>query len=146
MHARRAHPVSARVCSLGKKVKSMKILMIAPQPFLEERGAPFAIYHHIRALISMGHEIDLVTYHIGKPVGGGQMANTLEQKNASYSFRWLGGGPIPEALDLRLCGWALGYPDDMPGKSISVVQLGTVLPWESGVPSPPVTPPARAGA
>ena len=42
--------------------------MIAPQPFLEERGAPFAIYHHIKALLSMGHEIDLATYHIGKPV------------------------------------------------------------------------------
>ncbi len=27
-----------------------------------------------------------------------------------------------------------------------LVQFGTVLPWESGVPSPPVTPPARAGA
>jgi DNA-binding winged helix-turn-helix (wHTH) protein len=60
------------------------------------------------------------------------MANTLEQKNASYGFRWLGGGPIPKALDLRLCGWALGYPDDMPGKSISVVQLGRPgsLEWE----------------
>ena len=46
----------------------MKILMIAPQPFLEERGAPFAIYHHIKVLLSMGYEIDLVTYHIGKPV------------------------------------------------------------------------------
>ncbi len=42
--------------------------MIAPQPFLEERGAPFAIYHHIKALLSMGYTIDLVTYHIGKPV------------------------------------------------------------------------------
>jgi glycosyltransferase involved in cell wall biosynthesis len=42
--------------------------MIAPQPFLEERGAPFAIYHHIKALLSMGHTIDLATYHIGKPV------------------------------------------------------------------------------
>ncbi len=42
--------------------------MIAPQPFLEERGAPFAIYHHIKALLSMGHTIDLVTYHIGQPV------------------------------------------------------------------------------
>ncbi len=42
--------------------------MIAPQPFLEERGAPFAIYHHIKALLSMGHKIDLVTYHVGKPV------------------------------------------------------------------------------
>lgn len=46
----------------------MKILMIAPQPFLEERGAPFAIYHHIRVLLQMGHTVDLVTYHIGKPV------------------------------------------------------------------------------
>ena len=27
-----------------------------------------------------------------------------------------------------------------------LVQFGTVLPWESGVPSPPVTPPAPAGA
>lgn len=46
----------------------MKILMIAPQPFLEERGAPFAIYHHAKALLEMGHTIDLVTYHLGKPV------------------------------------------------------------------------------
>ncbi|GER86010.1 glycoside hydrolase [Dictyobacter vulcani] len=46
----------------------MKILMIAPQPFMEERGAPFAIYHHIKALLCMGHTVDLVTYHIGKPV------------------------------------------------------------------------------
>lgn len=46
----------------------MKILMIAPQPFMEERGAPFAIYHHIKALLYMGHTVDLVTYHIGKPV------------------------------------------------------------------------------
>ena len=42
--------------------------MIAPQPFLEERGAPFAIYHHIKALVHLGHTVDLVTYHIGKPV------------------------------------------------------------------------------
>jgi glycosyltransferase involved in cell wall biosynthesis len=42
--------------------------MIAPQPFMEERGAPFAIYYHIKALLAMGFTIDLVTYHIGQPV------------------------------------------------------------------------------
>jgi glycosyltransferase involved in cell wall biosynthesis len=42
--------------------------MIAPQPFMEERGAPFAIYHHIRALLAMGFEVDLVTYHLGAKV------------------------------------------------------------------------------
>ena len=46
----------------------MKILMISPQPFMEERGVPFAIYNHIRALTLMGFEVDLVTYHLGKPV------------------------------------------------------------------------------
>ena len=46
----------------------MRILMLAPQPFMEERGAPFAVYHHIKALLAMGFEVDLVTYHIGKPV------------------------------------------------------------------------------
>ena len=46
----------------------MRILMLAPQPFLEERGAPFAIYHHIKVLLEMGFQVDLVTYHIGKDV------------------------------------------------------------------------------
>jgi glycosyltransferase involved in cell wall biosynthesis len=46
----------------------MKILMIAPQPFMEERGVPFAAYHHIKALGLMGFETDLVTYHLGKTV------------------------------------------------------------------------------
>jgi glycosyltransferase involved in cell wall biosynthesis len=46
----------------------VKILMLAPQPFLEERGAPFAIYHHIKVLLKLGYEVDLVTYHLGKPV------------------------------------------------------------------------------
>jgi glycosyltransferase involved in cell wall biosynthesis len=35
---------------------------------MEERGAPFAIYYHIKALLAMGFTIDLVTYHIGQPV------------------------------------------------------------------------------
>ncbi len=42
--------------------------MIAPQPFLEERGVPFAVYHHSKALLAMGFKVDLVTYHLGKPV------------------------------------------------------------------------------
>jgi glycosyltransferase involved in cell wall biosynthesis len=46
----------------------MKVLMIAPQPFMEERGVPFAAYHHIKALGLMGFEVDLVTYHLGKTV------------------------------------------------------------------------------
>jgi glycosyltransferase involved in cell wall biosynthesis len=46
----------------------MRILMIAPEPFFEPRGTPFSEYFRIYALSKLGHEIDLVTYPIGKNV------------------------------------------------------------------------------
>ncbi|MFB3853698.1 MAG: glycosyltransferase family 4 protein [Vicinamibacterales bacterium] len=42
--------------------------MIAPQPFFEPRGTPFSEYHRIRALVDLGHSVDLVTYPFGKDV------------------------------------------------------------------------------
>lgn len=46
----------------------MHILMIAPEPFFEPRGTPFSEFHRIRALISLGHTVDLVTYPFGADV------------------------------------------------------------------------------
>ena len=42
--------------------------MIAPEPFFEPRGTPFSEYHRIRALIELGHTVDLVTYPFGHDV------------------------------------------------------------------------------
>jgi glycosyltransferase involved in cell wall biosynthesis len=47
---------------------AVKILMIAPEPFFEPRGTPFSEYHRIRALIDLGHTVDLVTYPFGRDV------------------------------------------------------------------------------
>lgn len=44
----------------------MRVLMIAPQPYFESRGAPFCVHQHIKALVSLGYEIDLVTYPVGQ--------------------------------------------------------------------------------
>ncbi len=44
----------------------MKILMIAPVPFVEPRGAVFQVYDRLRALSQLGHQVDLVTYPIGQ--------------------------------------------------------------------------------
>ena len=44
----------------------MRILMIAPEPFFEPRGTPFSEYHRIRALLELGHTVDLVTYPFGQ--------------------------------------------------------------------------------
>jgi glycosyltransferase involved in cell wall biosynthesis len=46
----------------------MRILMIAPEPFFEPRGTPFSEYHRIRALLDLGHTVDLVTYPFGADV------------------------------------------------------------------------------
>jgi glycosyltransferase involved in cell wall biosynthesis len=46
----------------------MRILMIAPEPFFEPRGTPFSEYHRIRALIELGHTVDLVTYPFGRDI------------------------------------------------------------------------------
>jgi len=42
--------------------------MIAPEPFFEPRGTPFSEYHRIRALLELGHTVDLVTYPFGQDV------------------------------------------------------------------------------
>src|SRR5262249_39130205 len=42
--------------------------MNAPEPFFEPRGTPFSEYHRIRALLDLGHTVDLVTYPFGRDV------------------------------------------------------------------------------
>src|SRR3954469_20733193 len=46
----------------------MRILMIAPEPFFEPRGTPFSEFHRIKALTTLGHQVDLVTYPFGADV------------------------------------------------------------------------------
>jgi glycosyltransferase involved in cell wall biosynthesis len=40
--------------------------MLAPEPFFQPRGTPISVYQRIRALSDLGHEVDLVTYHLGE--------------------------------------------------------------------------------
>lgn len=42
--------------------------MLAPQPFFEPRGTPFSVLGRLKALSALGHEVDLLTYHVGKDV------------------------------------------------------------------------------
>ncbi|HTK06305.1 MAG TPA: glycosyltransferase family 4 protein [Ktedonobacteraceae bacterium] len=47
---------------------ALRILMIAPQPCFDPRGAPFCVLQQVKALIALGYEIDLVTYPMGRPL------------------------------------------------------------------------------
>ena len=44
----------------------MKILLIAPQPYFEERGTPIAVDLMLKALSERGDEVDLLTFHVGE--------------------------------------------------------------------------------
>ncbi len=44
----------------------MNILMLAPEPFFQPRGTPISVYFRLKALSTMGHRVDLVTYHLGE--------------------------------------------------------------------------------
>ncbi len=46
----------------------MKVLMIAPQPFFEPRGTPISVYQRLHGLSRLGHEVDLLTIHVGMEV------------------------------------------------------------------------------
>jgi glycosyltransferase involved in cell wall biosynthesis len=69
-HSRETDPSlyydSARIRE--KITRTVRILMIAPEPFFEPRGTPFSEFHRIRALTALGHHVDLVTYPFGQPV------------------------------------------------------------------------------
>ncbi|XUU60701.1 glycosyltransferase family 4 protein [Erythrobacter sp. HA6-11] len=46
----------------------MRILLVAPQPFFIERGTPIAVRYLAESLGAMGHEVDLLTTHLGEDV------------------------------------------------------------------------------
>ena len=46
----------------------MRILMIAPTPLFQPRGTPFSTLWRARALSRLGHQIDIVAYHVGEAV------------------------------------------------------------------------------
>lgn len=45
----------------------MKVLFLAPQPFYQERGTPIAVGLAVRSLCELGHNVDLLVYHEGRP-------------------------------------------------------------------------------
>ena len=46
----------------------MKILLLAPEPFYEDRGTPIAVALILRGLSERGDQVDVITYHQGAEV------------------------------------------------------------------------------
>lgn len=52
----------------------MKVLMLAPQPFFQERGTPIAVRMLLQVLSERGDQVDVVTYHEGEDVSFGNVS------------------------------------------------------------------------
>ena len=46
----------------------MRILVVAPQPFYEERGTPIAVRLLVETLCDFGHDVDLLVYQQGQDI------------------------------------------------------------------------------
>lgn len=50
--------------------EALRVLMIAPTPYFADRGCHVRIYEEARALIALGHDVRILTYHIGRDMPG----------------------------------------------------------------------------
>lgn len=55
---------------------ALRILMIAPTPYFADRGCHVRIYEEARALTKLGHEVCIVTYHLGRDMPGVRVVRT----------------------------------------------------------------------
>lgn len=116
----------------------MHILMIAPEPFFEPRGTPFSEFHRIRALTSLGHTVDLVTYPFGRDV---QMAGLRIHRCLRPPFlshikigpSWAK-VPLDAALALTALRLALTRRYDAVHSHEEGGAIGVVLAWALRVP------------
>ena len=54
----------------------LRVLMIAPTPYFADRGCHVRIYEEARALTARGHEVCIVTYHLGRDMPGVRVVRT----------------------------------------------------------------------
>lgn len=71
-----------------------RILVVAPQPFYEDRGTPIAIRHVLEALSESGREVDLLTFAAGSDI-------TLPGLRIFRAGQVLGIKHVPIGMSLR---------------------------------------------
>jgi glycosyltransferase involved in cell wall biosynthesis len=111
----------------------MKILMLAPQPFFEPRGTPFSVLARLHALSELGHEVDLVTYHVGGDVAipGVSIFRTPAVpfiRRVPIGPSWVK-VPLDGLLFLRALGRLLRRRYDLVHSHEEACVFGVVLAW-----------------
>ncbi len=59
---------AATAMTQAHATRGARVLVVSPQPFYSDRGTPIAVLNLLRALSDLGHQVDLLTYPIGRDV------------------------------------------------------------------------------
>jgi len=77
LRGRREH--SSRPSRAGRSVvRGKHVVVIAPTPFFADRGCHVRILEETRALIRMGYDLTICTYHIGRDMNGIEIRRTIK--------------------------------------------------------------------
>ncbi len=88
------------------KKDPLKILMIAPTPYYADRGCHWRINREVKYLQDKGYQIDILTYHIGRNIAGG---NKIIRIKGLEKYNKLSAGPSygKILLDIQILFYAL---------------------------------------
>ncbi len=98
-------PESASPDPGPRTLDPLKILMLAPTPYFSDRGCHVRIFEEAQALMQQGHQVRIVTYHLGRDLPPVPVDRTVMVP----WYRKQGAGPSwhKPYLDLLLIGKAL---------------------------------------
>jgi glycosyltransferase involved in cell wall biosynthesis len=64
-----------------------RVLVLAPQPFYEDRGTPIAVRHLLEALCELEYHVDLLTYPVGASI---DLPNLhIRRVGTTFRFKWV---------------------------------------------------------
>jgi glycosyltransferase involved in cell wall biosynthesis len=83
----------ARSRTLRPPTPAPKVLIVAPQPFFQERGTPIAVRHVVECLSELGFGVDILTYPLGQSpeipnVRYFRVPNHLRFRRVPIGFSW----------------------------------------------------------
>jgi glycosyltransferase involved in cell wall biosynthesis len=62
----RPRSTGGKADSIEEAAPDRRVLIVAPQPFYEDRGTPIAVYNVLQALSQLHYQVDLVTFPVGQ--------------------------------------------------------------------------------
>lgn len=89
---------------LSHRVRSLKVLVVAPTPFFSDRGTHIRILEEALALEKRGHEVTIATYHIGQdlPESLGSHIDVRRIRRLLFWYHKLEAGPDWQKIILDL--------------------------------------------